>query len=209
LVPEFEQRVEKQFWNRRSWASRRDALAIALGLCGLRWIEVSRLRRVDVSPEAAEVHVRSAKGGRYRRIPVGVAWVTAMRDVLAVAERRWGRRPKQDRLFFTKTGYEVNYTAVRRRCKQWTVKVFGIPYTFHCLRHTFAVRRYHATGGDVLEVSRSLGHQSLQWTQEYLRQIVEFSTDGFPGFVEGSGGPALRLFDPDKAEREEGPGHAA
>lgn len=185
----FERRVEATWCSRRvSAAKRRDALVMGLGLCGLRWVEVSRVRRGDVLRVSGRVRVRSAKGGVPRCIVTGRSWTEA-----AVAEF-CGRGPGSS-LFCTGSGGELRYEQVRRRCREWTSRFFGEPYSFHCLRHTAAVRLYEATR-DVVAVQRMLGHRSLKWTSVYLQGLRSGGTVGLPAFVNGRV-VGLTLFDPE------------
>jgi hypothetical protein len=92
-------------------------------------------------------------------------------------------------VFLTSSGKRLSYEAVLRRLRVWSRHVFGRAYSFHCLRHTAAVRVYEATR-DVLVVQRFLGHKSLQWTDVYLRSLLAVEVNGLPGFC---GGPTLAV----------------
>ena len=175
-----------------SWVYRRDALAVSLGLCGLRWEEVSRVRVCDLDP-GGNLDVRSAKGGVRRTIPVGVGVVSALRLLCLESRRQFGEASP---VFCVRcSGRPLSYEQIKRRMREWTKTVFGRPFSFHCLRHTAAIRVYRATR-DVLAVQRFLGHQSLRWTETYLRSLEVVEVAGLPAFC----GPPLngpRLFDPD------------
>jgi len=189
-VENFCARVERAWLNGRL-SVRRDALCIGLGLLGLRWVECSRLVVGDLLKDRALVHVPSAKKGVPRIIPTGQSWMLAM---LAVRRAYPGYAP-DGFLFVTRTGQQLKYPNILRRCRAWTEIHFGRSYSFHCLRHTAAVRHYLATR-DVLSVQRLLGHRSLKWTAEYLASLQIIPSAGLPPFVEGRlKGP--RLFCPD------------
>lgn len=202
LVDRFEHLVENS-WCGGPLSRRRDALIIGLGLLGLRWVEVSRLTFRDVDLVGARVFVHTAKGGPGRTVFVGRSWLRAF---LSVAPRYWRHLPSKVRLdspcFLTSAGRPVTREQVHRTLARWTRSLFGRAYSFHCLRHTFAVRLYLATR-DVLKVHRALGHASLRWTGTYL-QVLESATwglhesEGFPGFVTGAQavGSELRIFQP-------------
>ena len=189
LVDGFEAKLERTWCGSGvSAAKRRDALVLGLGLCGLRWIECVRVRRADLRAVSCRLEVRSAKGGVPRVVLVGRSWTEA-------ARRNWGGGDPSSALFSTAWGGELRYEQVRRRCREWTRAFFGEPYSFHCLRHTAAVRLYQASH-DVVAVQRLLGHRSLQWTTVYLAGVEDVGALGMPSFVEGSRG-LIRLFDPD------------
>lgn len=200
LVPSFEERLEKTWWRSSAWAKRRDALCLGLGLCGLRWVEVSRMQVKDLSYEAGLVRVRSAKGGIDRVVAVGLSWANAFRHVrrrlecssIDAADLRAGLG------FLSGTGKALEYSQALRSCRRWTELHFGQPFSFHCLRHTAGVRLYLATR-DVLAVQQMLGHKDLRWTQTYLQVFAGYGGVGVPGFVSAGNDrrSGLRIFDPD------------
>lgn len=192
-VDDFARSLELTWWNRSGlWTKRREALIIGLGLCSARYVETTRLLRSDVSMRDGIVHIRSAKGGRKRRVPVGLSWCSGVAELWREVVPR-GEALKDGRAFYTRSGGPVCYEQVRRRLAAWTKKTFGRSYSFHCLRHTAALRRYLETR-DVLAVQLLLGHRSLRCTQEYLATLMEVGDDGLPSFARETG---LRVFDPD------------
>jgi integrase len=194
-IDSFESRIERAWCLRKlSWAKRRDACVIGLGLCGLRWEEVSRVRRDDLDRVDGGLMVRTAKNGPKRRVPVGLSLTAGL-------VRVWmdlppdGASVRSGWAFYTQTGQALSYESVLRRTRQWTRAHFGQAYTFHCLRHTAAIRMYLATR-DVVAVQRLLGHRSLRWTSVYLEELEVCRTEGLPAFAVSK--PAgLRVFDPD------------
>jgi len=195
LVVDFEERLERMWWS-KSWARRRDALAIGLGLCGLRCCEVLRSQIRDVLPVDEAIRVRTAKNGVGRIVRVGRSWISAMQAVRAERPPK-GKLRDSHLLFYTSKQRPLAYEELRRRMASWTMAVFKRPYSFHCLRHTAAVRMYEATK-DVKAVQEFLGHRSLQWTSVYLASLVirDFEP-GLPKFAKDDRGTSLRLFDPD------------
>lgn len=189
--------IERMWYFTRSIARRRDALIMGAGLLGLRWVEVSRLRWMDVVREGDLLRVRTAKGGRERTVETGKSWGQG----IELMRRRGVSKDPAAWLFVTSSGRPVSYDQVIRRCRAWSKEATGQIYTFHCLRHSFAVSLYEQ-GMDVLEISRSLGHKSLQWTSTYLKTIVPCATAGGIGFTKDDGRTrSLRLFDPKENER--------
>ena len=58
----------------------------------------------------------------------------------------------------------------------------GLDYNFHCLRHTFAVRRYFETK-DIYLVSKELGHTSVLTTEKYAQFNPNRLEQWFPTLV--------------------------
>ena len=63
--------------------------------------------------------------------------------------------------------------AIQPISRQWSdkVKKLDIPddkRKFHCLRHTFCVRKYHQCR-DLYEVQMLMGHSDIQQTQKYAK----------------------------------------
>jgi integrase len=184
--------LEKVWYYSTSTARRRDALMMGAGLMGLRCCEVLRVRRKDVVIEGELLRVRTAKKGRRRTIGMGKSWLCGARLLMLDDREASG----EDLLFRTKYRTPVRYEQILRRCREWTKKATGEVYTFHCLRHSFAVSMYEK-GMDVLEISRALGHKSLQWTSVYLATIVPCETAGGMAFTREDGvKPPLRIFNP-------------
>ena len=67
----------------------------------------------------------------------------------------------------------------------------GLDYNFHCLRHTFAVRRYYETK-DIYLVSKELGHTSVLTTEKYAQFNPNRLAEWFPSLLKE---PKLRVLD--------------
>lgn len=187
-VEAFERWLSERWWA-ASWFTRRGALWCSYGLLGLRWSEVEVIRPEDLCEADLSLDVRTAKRGCRRRIEVPQGVVEASLRLRAEVEGG------ADRLFTRRNGRplvyqdQVRFTAAATKC------VFGRRYTFHCFRHTAAVRVYERTH-DVLAVQRYLGHKSLMWTNSYLRSLLVVEVGGAVAFC-GGGWSVPRVFDPD------------
>jgi integrase len=190
--------IERMWYYSTSLAKRRDAVIMGAGLLGLRWVEVSRVLVKDVVEEGNTLRVRTAKKGRRRTIVTGKSWGFGAKCI--VMQQTCGN--PDGLLFTTRNGTAVSYEQVLRRCKEWTRRATGEEFTFHSLRHSFAVSMYEK-GMDVLEISRALGHKSLQWTSVYLATIVPCETVGGVGFTkDGAAERTLRVFNPEEERNE-------
>jgi integrase len=149
------------------WCEQRDALAMVLGLHGLRVSEVSRLLVSDLRSADEVLNVDTIKRGRHRLIELGVGVCSAI--------RRWRDGSRVRWLLFTSSGARVQPSHWQRFARAITGKVQEFDGLvgespsdcFHSLRHTYAMRLLHATGNATLVMGR-LGHRKLTSTQEYI-----------------------------------------
>jgi len=131
---------------------------------GLRISEVCKLRVGDIHSQRALIHVRDAKGGRDRFVPLP-------ERVLFTLRRYWAQvRPTGPELFPGKEpGRTISPDAVRAHLHAATRKA-GLDkrVTPHVLRHTFATHLLEL-GTDVRVIQMLLGHSSIRTTLRYTR----------------------------------------
>jgi len=131
-----------------------DRRAVFLGAyAGLRISEVARLDWADVDLENRELRIMNSKGNKSRRVPISPMLLDALLPNTG------------GNVVSGVTAHDTNWLARRIR------KAFrraGINATFHQLRHRYATIAYEATG-DILTVSRLLGHANVKTTQIYVR----------------------------------------
>lgn len=147
-----------------TWAQRRDALAVALGLHGLRVGEITRAKRADLHVPEQRLQIASFKRGRPRAVPIHGSLVTALLE--------WRKDSRLPWLLFTRSGRPVHRTHLERSAQKLFVRVLGEELKFHSLRHTFAMRLY-AEKPDVFLVQRMLGHHSVKSTEVYAASLAE------------------------------------
>jgi site-specific recombinase XerD len=154
----------------------RDRAIVGLLLgAGLRVAEVAALDVADLiyAPGGPAVYVRRGKGRRDRTVPIERDVARLLRGYLAESCRRWGGRGGlflvQDRgagfrgggkLSARSIGIMLGHLAERAGLEEKGISP-------HALRHTFAIRALQR-GGNVVAVSKLLGHASIATTQRYV-----------------------------------------
>lgn len=146
-----------------TWAQRRDALAVALGLHGLRVGEITRAKRADLHVPEQRLHIASFKRGRPRDVPIHASLLAALLE--------WRMDSLVPWLIFTRTGGPVHRTHLERAAYAMYIRAVGERLKFHALRHTFAMRLY-AAKPDVFLVQRMLGHHSVKSTEVYAASLA-------------------------------------
>ncbi len=136
-----------------SWTRARDALAMALGLHGLRVGEVCRALRADLFVAGCRLHVATLKGGRPRDVPLHESLVSALLEWRgAAAHHPW--------LLYTRPGGQMQRSHLERAARRFTHQVLSESVRFHSLRHTFAMRLY-AESHDLFLVQRLLDEKVI------------------------------------------------
>lgn len=127
--------------------------AVCLGAyAGLRVAEVAALRWADIDPEARRIIVRGGKGDKDRAVGLSVL----LHDELL-----------PDTGGNVVTGQERGYSAdVLQRKVNRLIERAGVDSTFHKLRARYATMALAGTG-NLLAVSRSLGHSNVATTAIY------------------------------------------
>lgn len=141
-------------------------LLVMLG-AGLRVSEVSKLDVGDlVISDPAYLVVREGKGGRSRAVPIHP-------EVVAPLRRLAASRGVAEPLFLRSQGAPGRLQIYGIRDRLAVIgHAAGIrrQVTPHMLRHTYAVRAL-MHGGNVMAISKLLGHRQLSTTQRYLDHL--------------------------------------
>lgn len=150
---------------------RRDsAILEVLYGAGLRISELVALDVDDVDLDDGSVSVRSGKGGKGRRVPLGKAaraalsaYLTGVRPDLA----RAAARSAGGALFLNARGGRISRQGCWKALKAHAQRAgIGDQVSPHTLRHSFATHLLDA-GADIRVVQELLGHASVSTTQIY------------------------------------------
>jgi integrase/recombinase XerD len=138
---------------------------------GLRISELVALDVDDVDLEDCTVLVRSGKGSKSRRVPLGTAGLGAVGAYLSLTRaelaRRAGAAGGRAALFLNARGGRLSRQGCWKILKRYAA-VAGLEHKVspHTLRHSFATHMLDG-GADIRVVQELLGHASLATTQVY------------------------------------------
>jgi site-specific recombinase XerD len=154
-------------------------LAVLFG-AGLRVAEAAALDVGDVQEDGdgeTVLHVRQGKGRKDRTVPVQADVARLLRSYLSQTGRRLGdsgplfrahdraaKRLPRARLTVRAIAYVVERTARMAGIEAKAISP-------HSLRHTYALRALRH-GGNVVAVSKLLGHASISITQKYVDHLA-------------------------------------
>lgn len=145
----------------------RDRLLLSLfAYAGLRRSELLGLDWDDVDLERRALHVRRAKGGRERVVPIHPALVPLFLDYLALRSS-----DSEPALFVGVQGRRLSQTIMTQTFLRYA-RAAGVTerkrVTPHTLRHVFASELLRA-GANLRQIQELLGHKHLDSTQRYTR----------------------------------------
>ena len=163
LTPEHVQRLIG-FRPRGKHQQRIHTLACLLLDTGLRIDEALSLRRDNVDFDNLLLHVLG-KGRKERVVPMS----GEMRKLLWRWLQGQGEASSAGLVFATRDGKKLGQRNMLRHFKVLgtRLRISGVRFSFHTLRHTFAVN-YIRNGGDVFRLQRVLGHSTLEMTRKYV-----------------------------------------
>ncbi len=141
------------------------ALVEVLYGAGLRASEAAALDREDVDLHGGLVTVRRGKGGKERRVPLGVPGCAAVQAWLD-ATPAWGPA-----VFNNARGGRLTTRSMQRIVSALGREVAPGAHP-HAMRHSYATHMLDA-GADLRGIQELLGHASLSTTQRYTHVSVE------------------------------------
>jgi integrase/recombinase XerD len=151
---------------------RNRAILEVLYCTAVRNSELRDLLLDHINLETGELHVRSGKGRKSRRLPLGEEAVTWLREYLAHARPHFVRKAEERHLFLTMHGGPLERGSLAKLVKAIAKKA-GLkkPVTPHVLRHCCATHMLR-NGAGLRQLQEILGHDSPQTTQRYTRLEV-------------------------------------
>ena len=175
-------------------------LTVALG-SGLRLSELIHLDCTDLIDDAeggTTIHVRHGKGAKDRLVPVRKEVRKAVEKYLEAADRRLGDPSplfwSEDRAIVARESWRLSTKTasaiIREAADRANLRKRVSP---HALRHTFAVNCYLYSNGDIVAVSKLLGHSSIKTTMRYVDHLNLLDLrKAIPPYLAGGRGPMRR-----------------
>jgi site-specific recombinase XerC len=160
----------------------RDLMVMEVGLgLGLRVAELTRLSVGDVrNKEEVTVIGKAEPGGlpKERVIPISINLQRSIKTFIK-QKLKWQESIHDDApLFVSQLGGRLARRSLQEMFEKWCIRA-GLTkasgkaaYTFHSMRHTFAMR-LRERGHDIATVAELLGHSSLNSTRVYFRPSRE------------------------------------
>ena len=174
---------------KRAWQRRGHSLAVLWLTAGaMRFSELRRIRKADVSFGSSSVWVQRSKGGASDDVDVDRVLITLTFD--------WRlQRPDvfaSPWLVPTRTGGQLDNNSFNRDACGMFARMFGIRLSSHCFRDT-ACQMAMGQCGQLRVVQRLLGHKSARTTEHYLAkqrarafQLALFEPSAVDDYAEAS-----------------------
>jgi integrase/recombinase XerD len=152
----------------------RAMLAVYYG-CGLRRNEGTALDTSDILLKEKLIYVQKGKGYRERYVPMTEAVKEDLENYLFVARKEFLDTDDNPALFISARGTRLHGNSLINRLKK-LAEAAGIEREIglHTLRHSIATHLLQS-GMSLENVSKFLGHQSLESTQIYTHIVAETS----------------------------------
>lgn len=139
----------------------RPILIIALNT-GMRRNEILSLKWDNLNEPERYIFIEDSKTGKSRKVPMNEQVISAFNGLSKINDQLVFYNPE------TKASLKDIKTAFRSTCVRAKIKGLRL----HDLRHTFAWR-YMEAGGDIVSLSKILGHSSIQMTMRYCNATPE------------------------------------
>lgn len=144
----------------------RAMLSIYYG-CGLRKSEGLQLNTEDIIFTKSIIFIKKGKGNRQRYVPMNRQVKRDLKNYIKNARKYLIKYENINALFLSERGKRISGNAMINRIKKLTEKAEITKNTgLHTLRHSIATHLLNS-GMTLENVSRFLGHQSLESTQIY------------------------------------------
>jgi integrase/recombinase XerD len=157
------------------------ALLTILYFCGLRRTEAVSLNFEDVNLDTNIIHVKQGKGYKERLVPIHKNNIKYLENYMFDSRIKLTKNSQEKALFVTylKTRMSGQSMLIRLNKMQdisdnQSLRTKNI--TLHTLRHSIATHLLQ-NGMDLEQISRFLGHSSLESTQIYTHLVEEQEKD--------------------------------
>ena len=141
--------------------------------CGLRLEEVANIKREDINFDRGYITVMG-KGRKGRIVPLGLKMRRSLMNY--IHKRRMADDTNDDKYFFlSRERKPITKDAISSLMERLKRQTGILRLHAHLFRHTFATNFLVHGIGDVYELSRILGHSSMQITERYL-QLASYYT---------------------------------
>lgn len=141
--------------------------------CGLRGNELCSLDVTDVDLSSRELYIRRGKGDKERIVPFGENCRELLEKWISVS-RAWFISSDSGPLFSNQYGGRLSTSTLRDRFSRRleAVGLDGMGFSPHSLRHSCATHLLE-NGADIRFVQELLGHESIETTVLYTREVVK------------------------------------
>jgi integrase/recombinase XerD len=167
------------------------AILEVLYSCGLRRLEVIRLKLFDLQLDRGLLLIRQAKGKKDRYVPIGERGSAWLRKYISEARPKLACEPDDLTVFLTTDGAPFDnrdyLSLIVRKHVVDALTVDGVPGkrgSCHLFRHTMATHM-HENGADIRFIQQMLGHEDIKTTQIYtrvaLRMLQQVYASTHPG----------------------------
>lgn len=155
--------------------ARDKAMIAMLYFCGLRRTEAVKLNIEDVNLDTATIHVKHGKGYKERLVPIHKNNIKYLEHYMFESRIELTKNSMENAFFLSMRKTRMSGQTMLLRLKQLqeisdnqSLKTKNI--TLHTLRHSIATHLLQ-NGMDLEQISRFLGHSSLESTQIYTHLV--------------------------------------
>ncbi len=164
---------EKKISVWRSWA----VSCFVVGT-GARLGTLVDIRIKDLDFQNGKVFYQHTKNKKLQTANMPPKLMRALKDYIAIWRSDAG---EEDYLFCNASGEKIAKQALTQGFREYTKSRGVSKTTLHGLRHTFA-REWFLNGGDVVQLSKVLGHSTLAMSEHYMNIYADTARDRFIEF---------------------------
>ena len=145
-----------------------------LYITGMRVSEAHNLNVEDINFNLSETFIRKGKGRKERIVPFGKVCRQYLSVWIKRARKWFVKKNEKGALFVNRQGRRIRVSTMRYNFKKY-LRLAGIEKqgaSPHSLRHSCATHLLQ-NGADIRYVQELLGHESLETTVLYTREVVK------------------------------------